>query len=147
MGWGPAPGAGGKHGLGALGWLHDLSQSLSPSPRSLGQLSLGPPTTEAPRQTHLVPGEPCRVDSRRAEGPGSEQLKAQSPHPKLDGRGGENPRAKWKSQLWAAVKIPAPTPVEPKSGPELNRGVQGLYLERLEVRTKLGLTDVLSSSS
>jgi hypothetical protein len=55
---GPAPRAGGRHGLGALGWLLDPPQSQSPSPQSQGLLSLGSPATGAPRPIHSVPGEP-----------------------------------------------------------------------------------------
>ena len=147
-GWGPAPGAGGRHGSGALGWLLDLSQSQSPSPRSLEPLSPGSPTTGAPRRTHLVPGEPCRVRTDAGlKAQALEELRAQGSRPKLEGRGGENLRAKRKWLLWAGLKVPAPTPGEPKCGPELNRRVQGQYLERLEVRAKLGLTDVLRSRS
>lgn len=39
--------------------------------------------------------------------------------------------------------LPDPMPEHRKMGPEGSRRFQGLHLERLEVRAKLGLADVL----
>lgn len=65
---GPAPGAGGRHGSGALGWLLGPPQSQSPSPHCQGLLNPGPPATGVPRRTRSVPGKPCRVDRDSGEG-------------------------------------------------------------------------------
>lgn len=65
---GPAPGAGGRHGSGALGWLLGPLQSQLPSPHCQGLLNPGPPATGVPRRTGSVPGEPCRVDRGSGEG-------------------------------------------------------------------------------
>lgn len=64
------------------------------------------------------------------------------------GRGGENRKANRKGpEARLKGRVPDPTPRNRKVGVEGSKRVQGLHLERLEVRAKLGLTDALRSRS